>query len=145
MGALRTIALSEEEVKSLKHGYKTGQTHVYRQRCRMVLLKSEGLSSREVGRMTGYSLLAVNGWLNRYEAEGIEGLRTKPGRGRRALLNKEQDGHTVERIVREHRQSLDTAKCELEKELGKSFSKKTLVRFLKVASTAATSAYGNDR
>jgi DNA-directed RNA polymerase specialized sigma subunit len=67
---------------------------------------------------------------------------TKPGRGRRPILDKERDSEKVREIVKEHRQRFDIAKSELEKELGKSFSKKTLVRFLKVASAAVSSASG---
>lgn len=145
MGALRTIKLSESEIKSLTKGYEKGKAHGYRQRCRMILLKSEGLPSREVARMTGCCEVVVNTWLSRYESEGIEGLMTKPGRGRKPILDKEHDSQKVREIVREHRQRLDIAKSELEKELGKRFSKKTLVRFLKVACNAAISVSGENQ
>ena len=145
MGALRTIKLSEEEAKSLKKGYEKGKAHGYRKHCRMILLKSEGLSSREVARMTCCCEVVVNTWLSRYESEGLRGLVTRPGRGRKPILDKERDSDKVKELVREHRQRLDIAKSELEKELNKSFSKKTLVRFLKVASAAVSSASGESQ
>ena len=35
--------------------------------------------------------VSVNAWTRRYREEGIEGLKTKPGRGRKAVLQMEVD------------------------------------------------------
>ena len=141
MGALRTIILSEASRKALQSGYEKGKVHEYRRRCRMILLKATGRSSREVATEVGCCEVVVNTWLSRYEQEGIQGLETKPGRGRKPILDRELDRAAIERVVKEHRQRLELARCELEQELGKSFCKKTLVRFLKVAAAAGTSEY----
>lgn len=142
MPSLLTISLSTEQEKGLQQGYKKGQSHEYRKRCHLILLKAEGRTSLEVSRIVGCCEASVNNWLRRYEAEGLQGLMTKPGRGRKSILDKERDRAAVEKIVKEHRQRLDIAKSELEKELHKSFSKKTLVRFLKVTAAPVLSASG---
>jgi transposase len=75
--------------------------------------------------------VVVNNWLKRFEAEGIEGLRTKPGRGRKPILDTEKDLEPVKAAVKGSRQRISLAKAELEAALGKSFSQKTLERYIK--------------
>lgn len=62
---------------------------------------------------------------------GLQGLHTKPGQGRKPILDKEEDGARVKAAVKKERQRLRHAKAGLEGELGKEFSLKTLKRFLK--------------
>ena len=97
----------------------------------MVLLKSEGRRSAEVGKILGCHEVSVNNWLKRFEAEGVEGLKTKPGRGRKPILEAEGDLAAVRNAVQANRQRLSVAKAELETELGKSFSTRTLERYIK--------------
>jgi transposase len=106
----------------------------------VVLLKSEGRSSAEVGQIVKMNPVTVNKWLNRYEVAGIVGLKTKPGRGRKPLLEPERDLEQVRQAVVQERQRLSQAKLLLEQQLGKDFSLKTLKRFLKKLS-AATNEY----
>ena len=97
----------------------------------MVLLKSEGRKSQEIDDFLGYCQQAVNLWLNRYKLEGINGLLIRTGRGRPRILSKTEDSETVKEAVKRHRQRISIAKSELEENLGKEFSQKTLERFLK--------------
>ena len=69
--------------------------------------------------------------MKRYEAEGIEGLRTRAGRGRKPILDAEADLAAVKTAVQAHRQQLKVARAELEEALGKNFSTKTLERYIK--------------
>ena len=78
----------------------------------------------------GCNEVTVNSWLKRYQAEGIEGLKTRSGRGRKPILD-EADLDTVKAVVAEHRRKLSVAREELEHVLGKSFSQDTLTRFVK--------------
>lgn len=66
--------------KELEIGLKDGPSHSFRMRCQSVLLKSEGRTSQEVGKITVMSHVSVNSWLNRYKSEGLSGLYTKPCR-----------------------------------------------------------------
>lgn len=130
MPRIREIGLTDEERLALEEGYKYGKSHAYRKRCQLVLLKSEARKSKEVAGIVGCCEVVVNNWLNRYEAEGIEGLKTKEGRGRKSILQ-EEDLTAVKKAVKVNRQRLSLAKADLELELGKAFSEKTLARYLK--------------
>ena len=96
----------------------------------MILLKSQGRTSSEIGQIVGSCEMAVHNWVHRYQQEGLAGLHTRPGRGRQAILQ-ECDLEAVQAAVREHRQRLSVAKAELEQTLGKSFCRKTLADFVK--------------
>ena len=97
----------------------------------MMLLKSEERRSKEVATILGCHKVSVNNWLKRFEAEGVEGLKTKPGRGRKPILEAEGDLEAVKKAVQANRQRLSVAKAELETELGKNFSIRTLERYIK--------------
>jgi len=138
VGKIRKMGLSEAQCRALEAGFRSGGRHAFRNRCRVVLLKHECRTSKDIAQITSMTEVSVNSWLKRYEAEGIEGLRTKAGRGRKPILQGE-DKECVCRLVKAERQRLSQAKEMLEKELGKRFSQKTLKRFLK-SLTAVTNA-----
>ena len=50
-----------------------------------------GKSSRQLEELYNTSFKQITNWVHRFEAEGIDGLRDKHGRGRRAKLNSEQE------------------------------------------------------
>jgi len=130
MGKTKVIELTKAQREELEDGYRNGRTHSFRQRCQMVLLKSEERTSVEVVGILGGCEMTVNNWLNRYEKEGIEGLRTRPGRGRKAILQA-ADLEQVKRAVKQSRQKISVARIELEASLGKEFSHSSLKRYLK--------------
>jgi transposase len=119
------LELSSEGRKALQAGYERGKSHAYRQRCQMMLLKHEARSSEDIGAIVGSCEMTVNSWVKRYKDEGIQGLVTKPGRGRKAILVG-QDAETIKAAVQENRQRLSVAKAELEEAVEKRFSQKTL-------------------
>ncbi len=139
MGKPRTIELQPAERHALEQAFRTDTSHAFRQRCQIILFKSEGRTSKEVAHLVKQHYVSVNAWLNRYQQGGLNGLRTKPGRGRRALLNKETDATLVRQVVQNERQRLNQAKAQIESQTGRSMSLKTLQRFLKNL-TAATDA-----
>jgi transposase len=98
MGRVNTPKLDTEAKNALEAGFKTGKKHAFRIRCQLVLLKSENRKSKEVagnelfpGRIVKMCQMSVNNWLARYASEGIEGLKTKPGRGRKPFVDKTSD------------------------------------------------------
>lgn len=131
MGKIKTVELTEAQRTALEQGYRQGESHAFRVRCQMILLKSAGRTAAEVAGILGGCEVVVNNWLKRYEAEGITGLRTKPGRGRKPILDAEEDLARVTAAVQANRQRLSVAKAELETALGKAFSRKTLERYIK--------------
>lgn len=130
MGRTIKINLTDEQRTELEHGHRQGATHVFRQRCHMVLLKADERTSADVAAIVGVCAHTVNGWLWRYKQAGIKGLETQPGQGRRSILREAEDAAAVRGAVAEHRQRLGLARAELEDRLGKRFSEKTLRRFV---------------
>jgi transposase len=132
MGRVNTPILSEESKFALENGFKTGKTHAFRLRCQLILLKSEGRTSEEVALILKMCEMSVNNWTNRYNFEGISGLATKSGRGRKPIIDKATDQTAILEIVKSNRQRLQTAKAEWEAISNKSVSSSTFKRFLKV-------------
>ena len=131
MGKIKTVELTGAQRTALERGYRTGSSHAFRLRCQMILLKSERRTAAEIADLLGCCEVVVNNWLKRYESEGIEGLRTRPGRGRKPVLDAEKDLQSVKAAVAANRLRISLAKAELESELGKTFSTKTLHRYIK--------------
>ena len=138
MSRLIILTLTDEERIALEKGSRHGTSHAFRTRCQMILLKAERLPSAQVAERIGCCMIAVNGWVKRYQAQGIHGLETKQGRGRRAILDDQADLAQVRTAVQNHRQKISLAKAELEVSLGKEFSTTTLKRFLKNIAAATS-------
>ena len=138
MSRLIILTLTDGERAALERGTRHGTSHAFRTRCQMILLKAERLPSAQVAEQVGCCMMAVNGWVTRYRAEGIGGLKTKPGRGRRAILDDQADLEQVRAAVQSHRQKISLARAELEAGLGKGFSTATLRRFLKNIAAATS-------
>jgi transposase len=87
------------------------------------------------------SKLSIYKWFDRFEAAGVAGLKNQPGRGRKPLLQIENNIHrqVVADHIKKEPQRLKVAKAQIEKVLGQPLSESTLKRFLKSVATA-----GND-
>lgn len=131
MGKTRIVILTDEQRQVLEKGYQNGNSHAFRKRCHIVLLKSEKRSSEEVSKILKMSEPSVNTWLNRYESESIVGLFTKKGRGRKSILNIETDETVVRDAIKVERQRLTETQAIIAQKLNKEFSTKTLKLFLK--------------
>ncbi len=142
MGKTKVIELTDKKRQELENGYRNGNSHGFRVRCQMVLLKSEKRTSVEITKILGGCEMAVNNWLKRYEEEGIKGLEIRAGRGRPAILQ-QKDLEKITAQVKAARQRISLAKSELESSLEKPFSLSTLKRYLK-KTVAATNALEKD-
>jgi transposase len=127
----KKLDLTAAQKVELEKGFKYLSSKVFSQRCHMILLKNQGLTSQQIADIFGVTFQPVNSWVKRYVEHGIEGLKTKPGQGRKPILNKEQDEAKVKAAIKKERQRIKLAKESLEKDLGKNFSVLTLKRFLK--------------
>jgi hypothetical protein len=67
MGKKKILELSVEQRAELEKGYRKGKSHAFRERCQMMLLKSENRTSREVAGILGCCEVAVNNGLKRYQ------------------------------------------------------------------------------
>ena len=124
--------MNEVQRERLTKGCHNGKGHVLPTRWQIVLLKSEGRTSKDISKIRGTVEASVNHWLNRFESEGVAGLSTRAGRGRKPILNNSgKEAAKICETVKQERQRLSHAREILEKELDKNFSLKTLKRFLK--------------
>ena len=109
IGKIKTIELTDKERLQLEEGFRLGRSHSFRMRCRAILLKSNGLTSKEVGIQTEMTHISVNSWVKRFECEGFKGLDTRPGRGRKPIIDS-SDEESVRRAIENDRQSVKKAK-----------------------------------
>ena len=123
------LELSEAQRLELEPGYRMGEKHCFRMRCLALLLKAEGLSASEVGERTGMEQHTVRKWLKRYEKEGLKGLETRPGRGRKPIMDC-SDEEAVRWAIEQDRQSVNKAREAWQQASGKEASESTFKRFL---------------
>lgn len=129
-----TIELTDKQKQALEQGYQQGKTAVYRQRCHLILLKSQGYKAQDIANILDTNIQSVYNWVKRYKTHGIDGLQTKAGQGRKAILTHEHE-QIVKDCIAQERQRVKLIMTELEEQTGKQFSQRTLERFLKVLAT----------
>lgn len=129
MGKIKKVALTASRRVQLENGLRNGTSHCFRMRCRAVLLKGDGLSSEKVGEQTDMSLVSVNAWVKRFREESIAGLQTRPGRGRKPIMDC-SDEAVVRRAIEQDRQSVNKARASWQEATGKEASDLTFKRFL---------------
>lgn len=126
---IKVIQLTDEQRLQLEEGFRQGKSHAYRMRCRTILLKAKGLTSKEVGVQTEQTHISVNSWVKRFETKGIKGLETRPGRGRKPIMDK-SDEDAVRIAIENDRQSVMKAKEAWQQASGKKASESTFRAFL---------------
>jgi transposase len=131
MGRVNTPVLTIEQHKALSQGFREGKSHCFRMRCLCILLKSEGRRSKDVATITDMCEMSVNNWLARYVREGIGGLQTKSGRGRKPIISEREDKEAILAAIKANRQRMRTAKAQWEAESGKKVCANTFKDFLK--------------
>ena len=126
---IKVIQLTDEQRQQLEEGFRKGKSHAFRMRCRAILLKSKGLTSMEVGEQTEMTHISVNSWVKRFETEGISGLETRRGRGRKPIMDC-SDEEIVRKAIENDRQSMRKAKEAWQQASGKEASESTFRAFL---------------
>jgi transposase len=129
MGKIKQLEFTESQRGHLENGFRNGLTHCFRMRCRAVLLKGEGLSSAKAGEQTDMSLVSVNAWVTRFLSEGVTGLQTRPGRGRKPIMDS-SDEEAVRAAIEQDRQRVSKARVAWQNATGKAASEVTFKRFL---------------
>lgn len=90
MAAARTLALSPEQRQTLQCARDHHPKPYARERAAAILKVADGWP---VSHVAAYGLLkehreeTVSEWLDRYEQEGVAGLRIRPGRGRKPAFS----------------------------------------------------------
>lgn len=94
----RVHSLSEEEVSALGQLHRETKDADVRSRCDMILLSNEGLSPPQIAKRVRFSRYTVARYIQRYEAEGIAGLFTKPRSGRPRRVTPEYETKLLEAV-----------------------------------------------
>jgi transposase len=123
--------LSEEEKISLHKGYTYGSLALYRRKCHCILLSEKGKDATELSEFFGVSRQSILTWLHLWEQEGQQGLKLKPGRGRKPKLDKDKHVNVIKTLIENEPKNLTRVVAQIESELDIKVSKKTLQRFLK--------------
>ena len=75
------------------------------------------------------SMVSVNAWVKRFLSEGVTGLQTRQGRGRKAIMDC-SDEEAVRAAIEQDRQSVSKARAAWQQATGKEASDLTFKRFL---------------
>ena len=95
---ISVLEVTAEEKREL--GRRVGATTTPTRDClraHIVLLRSEGFGQQEVASRLGVSAPSVSKWSQRFDREGLDGLKDKPGRGAKPRIPLA----TVRRVVEE--------------------------------------------
>ncbi len=131
MGRVNTPTLTSEEYKELEQSFRNGKSHCFRERFNIILLKSQERTSKDLASILGICEMSINNWLSSYKVEGVAGLYTKSGRGRKPIISEKEDKESILASIKSNRQRMRTAKAEWETKSGKKVSDNTFKNFLK--------------
>jgi len=84
------LKISNYQPEEIKAMFRDDERYTIGIRLYAIYQLSLGQSSRKLEELYNTSFKQITNWAHRFEKEGINGLRDKPGRGRTAGLNKEQ-------------------------------------------------------
>lgn len=143
MSRVNTPVLTESAKAELEARFRTDPNHTVRLRCQLVLLKAQGRPSKKVADIVSTCEMTGNNWVNRFKDEGLAGLLTKPGRGRKASISTAEEQQAALDAIKADRQRLQTAKATWETQTGKTISRGAFRSFLKSV-VAVTSACANE-
>lgn len=99
----RVHPLSEEEIRALERLYRETHDADVRSRCDMILWSNEGLSPPQIAERVRFSRYTVVRYIQRYEAEGLAGLLTKPRSGRPRRVTPEYEAKLLEAVEQDPR------------------------------------------
>lgn len=134
MGRKRQLKLSEKEVKSLEYMSLHDRSPLARQRCKIVILNSLGMTNVAIQSQLSCSSTTITNSLDRYEydypTKGLKCMLNKGGQGRKPVLT-DADTEVVRKAVEEERQKLSSAKLIIVENKGIALSDYQLKAFLK--------------
>lgn len=76
-----------EEIKSI---LSSNESFIVAVRLYLVYQVALGYSSRKLAEISDISFKQITTWVHRFEAEGLDGLRDRKGRGRKSLLSRDK-------------------------------------------------------
>lgn len=125
--------MNKKEITILKKSYKRENDGKIKERILMVRYSYEGKTSRDVGDMLQCDQKLVLYWKNRYEKEGLAGLKTRQKSGKPMLLSRRQEARIKYKVSENDPANPWTTNrvCELiKKESGIRYSQRHVQRML---------------
>ena len=119
--------LTKAQVQNLEQLRDTGANARIRHRAHAILLSFQGTSVNALVKIFQTGRNAVCGWLDRWDAEGMDGLADKARPGAPAKLNTEEQDRAME-LLKQNPRSSGTVLLEIKKQTGKEISNDTLKR-----------------
>ena len=126
--------LDTVEITKLVDGKKHGKSDAFRTRCQAILLSNKRYTVSEISDILSVSVGAIFKWFSAWKKSGIEGLKTKPGQGRKPTLCTDNSDH-VEGVKKAAKKAVEDGenlllKIQQELELEEPLTKKMLSLFL---------------
>ncbi len=95
---IKLLVASADSVAELQRRARASTSaHRDRFRAEIILLRLEGIKIAEVAERLGTSAPTVSTWSSRFEAQGLDGLKDRAGRGRKPSIPRKK----IERVVTE--------------------------------------------
>ncbi|WP_246141731.1 helix-turn-helix domain-containing protein [Hyella patelloides] len=115
--------MTQDTLKLLKRIYRNSKYYQVRQRAHCIQLSYQGYSSAELIRIFEVSRNTIYNWFNAWESSRFAGLYNHPGRGRKKILNVNQE-QQIKKWVKETPKNREKVQERIEKEGEITISKK---------------------
>lgn len=109
---------------------KESKYYQVRHRAKSILLSYQGYKIKEIMLILNISRNTIYNWFNNWEKDGLNGLYSLKGRGRKPTLNEEQE-LTVKEWIKSHPKTLKIVQEKIEHEWQIKISKDTIKRLAK--------------
>ena len=136
--------LTEPQIVELEAGMKSGKGYQFQNRCHAILLSHKGYAPNQIKDIFNVTVYTTYNWFNRWENEGINGLKNAKGQGRKATLSVDNSEHVkaVEKSVKKVAENGGNLLAEIESELDlkEGLTMRILRLFLKKQTTSGNDA-----
>lgn len=122
--------LTKTQTQRLEQLRDDGDNSRIRHRAHAVLLSFHGTSVNDLVKIFQSNRNTIGGWLDRWEAEGFDGLVDKPRTGAPTKLDEQEQKRAIE-LLQQTPQNASVALAKLQKETGIEISVDTLKRLAK--------------
>jgi transposase len=130
---LYILSLSDIEREELETTHRNHKKPYVRERCKCILLSSEGFSAKNLARLFKVRTRTIYEWIHRYMESGLNGLFIVIGRGLKARLNSltTLEITTLNAEITQNPQSLRAVSALLSEKFGFEITKSMLKKYLK--------------
>ena len=122
--------LAPETQQLLKTIEQKSKYYQVRHRAKSILLSYQGYSIKQIMSVFNVSRNTIYNWFNNWEIDGLNGLYNLKGRGRKPILNSQQELE-VKELIKSHPKTLKLVQQKVENQWGVKISKDTIKRLAK--------------